>query len=384
MKKILRISILSYLLLSLIILINPVASDDAYQASEVKNNNPADISKPINDGPYIFNQSDSSFIVFYICEGFFENQLLKSADTIKFRGFCSDTDEVYTVSPEANYGRSEIFTDVARILPISDIHGWYDKLVDILAAGGVIDENQQWIFGDGHLVINGDVFDRGAFVTECLWLIYRLEQEAKRTGGEVPYILGNHELMVLRGDNRYINNKYIDGIVKVTAIDHQYLYGKQFVLGRWLRTRNTVVKINDILFVHGGISPSIVERYMSMGEINRIVRDNIDVPDSSAAFTETADFLFGSGGPLWYRGYFHDVEKENTGASEEEINKILSYFDVNKIVVGHTGVDSIMWLYNNKVIAAHVDLDLDRLDALLWQDGKFYRISESGKIQALD
>jgi len=43
-----------------------------------------------------------------------------------------------------------------------------------------------------------------------------------------------------------------------------------------------------------------------------------------------------------------------------------------------------MWLYNNKVIAAHVDLDLDRLDALLWQDGKFYRISESGKIQALD
>ena len=74
-------------------------------------------------------------------------------------------------------------------------------------AGKVIDTDLTWSFGDGHLVIVGDVFDRGPNVTECLWLIYRLEQEASAAGGAVHFLLGNHELMVMRGDLRYLNER---------------------------------------------------------------------------------------------------------------------------------------------------------------------------------
>ena len=101
-----------------------------------------------------------------------------------------------------------------------------------------IDKNLDWAFGKGHLVILGDVFDRGAEVTELLWLIRKLEQQALEAGGMVHFVLGNHEFMTMQNDLRYINKKYrrTEQLLNTSYPD---LYGINTVMGRWLRSKPT-------------------------------------------------------------------------------------------------------------------------------------------------
>ena len=103
------------------------------------------------------------------------------------------------------------------------------------------------------MVIVGDIFDRGPLVNETLWLLYKLEQQAEAAGGKVHVLLGNHEYLVFQNDLRYINRKYriVSALFKTSYTD---LYGPNTVMGRWLRSKNTVIKINNNTFVHGGIS----------------------------------------------------------------------------------------------------------------------------------
>ncbi len=338
----------------------------------------------VNDGPYVLQQSNSANIAFYVCNGFFESRTFGVDDTIRFRGFCYDTNEVYAVTTKKYKIEPDVIDNVPKILTVSDIHGRYNLFEDILIKSKVINENGQWIFGDGHLVINGDIFDRGEYVTECLWLIHRLEQEAKKAGGAVHFILGNHEQMILQADNRYIHEKYLKGIVEVTAMAHEVLYGNRSALGCWLRSKHTVVKINDILFVHGGIAPSLLEKNMTIQDINNEARQNIDFDKESPEITDKARYLFGSEGPFWYRGYFYEMEERYPQTTTGDIDNILSYFDVKTIVVGHTGVDRITGYYDNRIINVHVTLDSLTTQALLWENEKFYRITASGEIQPID
>ncbi len=338
----------------------------------------------INDGPYVLLQTGSTGIAFYVCEGFFEYRSFDLKDTIMFHGFCQDTGEVYTITPDDFNIDPDVYENISKIVTVSDIHGRYDLFEDILIKSKVINKNQHWIFGDGHLVIDGDIFDRGEYVTECLWLIYRLEQEAKKSGGAVHFILGNHELMVIQADNRYINEKYMKGIVEVTTITHEYLYGRNSILGRWLRSKHTVVKLNDILFTHGGIAPSMIENGTTIQKINNEVRQNIEYNKKSPEISDFAKYLFGSEGPFWYRGYFYEMEDRYPQTTSDDIDNILSYFDVKSIVVGHTGIDQIEGFYDNRVINQHKTLDSATTEALLWEDEKFYRITSVGEMQLIN
>jgi len=83
---------------------------------------------------------------------------------------------------------------------MSDVHGQYNAARELLLNAEVIDENNRWVCGEGHLVIVGDIFDRGPDVTPTLWLIHNLQQEAERAGGRVHFLLGNHETMILGND----------------------------------------------------------------------------------------------------------------------------------------------------------------------------------------
>ena len=100
-----------------------------------------------------------------------------------------------------------IFTNINKIAALSDIHGQYDLVIKLFKNNKIIDDNLNWIFGDGHLVITGDIFDRGDTVNEVLWFIYKLEAQAENNGGRVHYLLGNHEYMIFYNDLRYIHEK---------------------------------------------------------------------------------------------------------------------------------------------------------------------------------
>ncbi len=339
---------------------------------------------PLRDGPYVLWQTDSSAIVFYLCNGSMEKRTFQAPDTLRFYGFCLDNAIEYIVPANADVIQPQVIEHVSKIFTVSDIHGEYDQLVDILTKSGVIDQERRWRWADGHLVILGDIFDRGDKVTECLWLIYRLESEARENGGAVHYILGNHELMALRGDLRYVHDKYLNGIVKKTRIKYEDLYGPDTELGRWLRSKHTLIKINDIVFVHGGLSPFVIDRHLGLDQINEIVRSSIDLRSSQLAFNELSRFLFGSRGPFWYRGYHYEMEGDYPRVLSEEVDSMLSFFGASTIVVGHTEIDSVMNLWGKRVIGIDVPVDeLGSLEALLWDTGRFFRVTGHGDLRPI-
>jgi hypothetical protein len=338
-----------------------------------------------NDGPHVYWRSDHSLAVFYLCQGEIQSRDFKVDGPVRFSGFCRDSAFDYLVPSRPPGVEPHDFTDVPRILAVSDVHGEYEVFVDLLQNAGVIDKNLHWRWDDGHLVIVGDVFDRGDKVTECLWLIYHLEQEARRAGGRVHFLLGNHELMVMRGDNRYVNDKYLEGIARQSRIRHEDLYGPDMQLGRWLRTKHVAVRLNGILFVHGGISPHVVERGFGVETINASVRANIDIRSSALAFSDTAKFLFGSLGPFWYRGYHYEMEGRYAMTTEEDVEAILDFVEADAIVVGHTEVGQVVGLHEGRVFAVDVPVaELESLQALLWEDGTFYRVTGAGDWEPIE
>ena len=264
------------------------------------------------------------------------------AFTVKLRGPAkAAADEIRTS------GKAPLFV-------VADTHGEYEILVAMLQKHGVVNAQLGWKFGRGDLVVLGDVFDRGPNHTEILWLLYQLEAEARSAGGGVHLVLGNHETMVLLGDLRYLNPKYVQTAQLLGVSTYSELFGATSVLGQWLRTLPTVLKINDLLCLHAGISRALVDSGMSLREINAGVRSLLDgsMPADDAQRARAA-LLMGSMGPLWYRGYFAEQTDFPT-ATMADVDLALEKFGAHRILIGHTIVPTVTPLYEGKVIAVQV------------------------------
>jgi hypothetical protein len=241
----------------------------------------------------------------------------------------------------------------APIFVVADTHGEYEILAGMLQKHGVVDQALRWKYGNGNLVVLGDVFDRGAWQVEILWLLYELEDQARKAGGAVHFVLGNHELMVLGGDLRYLNAKYRATAAAFGADSYSQLFGPDTVLGQWLRTRPALLRLDDALYLHGGLSPRLVERNLSQQQVNATIRAVINAtPLPSTADQERAQLLLGPEGPLWYRGYFPEAGAGM--ATDADVRRVLEHFGASRVVVGHTRVPTIQVLYGGKVVAVQV------------------------------
>jgi len=92
-----------------------------------------------------------------------------------------------------------------RLVVLSDIHGEYQAMNTLLTQTGIIDDSGRWSANSSQLVIAGDVLDRGSDSRKILDLLMRLERDAPAYGGVVHMLLGNHEVMNLVGDLRYVS-----------------------------------------------------------------------------------------------------------------------------------------------------------------------------------
>lgn len=208
------------------------------------------------------------------------------------------------------------FDNVERLYALADIHGAYDAMVTTLENAGVIDAEGSWIAGESHLVICGDILDRGPDSRPAMDLLMRLEDEALAAGGRVHVLLGNHEAMNLVGDLRYVSRaEYAAFADDETAEDrdrwfeawaargsnaegapaelrarfderfppgffaHRRAFATDGKYGSWLLDKPLVVVVNRTAFVHGGLSPLIgeiglegVNRRLA-GDIGRYVED---------------------------------------------------------------------------------------------------------------
>jgi hypothetical protein len=261
-----------------------------------------------------------------------------------------------------------------RIVAIGDVHGAYDRFVRILRTAGLIDGRERWSGGRARLVQTGDVLDRGAESRKVVDLLRKLEREAASAGGRVHALLGNHEFMRVVGDWRYVSpgelkafqnadstdlrlrvrdffaeqtarrardekrdfdeNEYRAQFLKDFPLGHfemQLAFGKDGDYGKWVRSRVPAVKINGVLFLHGGVSDMIADR--GCEGINADVQRELAAapvpPEKLMSLLSSSE-----DGPLWYRGMA--TEPEETFAPTLET--ILQRLQARAVVIGHTPV----------------------------------------------
>ena len=332
------------------------------------------------DGPYVSYRGEK-IIVQYILDAHGTKQVktdsvaLAQKETLTLTILTDDPAKTFTVKLKTGLQNEETeFPGVNKQFIVSDIEGNFKAFRNLLQANKIIDENFNWTFGDGHLVLTGDFVDRGEQQTEVLWLIYSLEEKAKAAGGYVHYVLGNHEIMNMNGDLRYLHQKYKDN-ANLLNENFTALYGENAELGRWLRTKNVVEKVGDILFCHAGISAAVNRMNLTTAKINNMVRPYY--PDTTYQYdTPGTDTLFSDLGPFWYRGYYYGAVK----ASPRQVDSTLSLYNVRRIATGHTVIaDTISVLYNGRVINTDVHHAKGHTEGILVEGGACYRATATGE-----
>ncbi len=210
----------------------------------------------------------------------------------------------------------------ARLLAVGDIHGDFDSLVAILQELEIIDHQHHWTGGDTTLVQTGDMLDRGPKDRQVMDLLMALEKEAPKSDGEVIVLLGNHEMIILQGDMRYVapetylsfadeksekrrqeayqdyvkllkrRAEALDEPSQITSeserqwmqahppgfLEYRKAMEPKGKYGRWLRERPAVVQVADTIFLHGGIHPNLAS--LKLKEINQRIQAEIEAFDN--------------------------------------------------------------------------------------------------------
>ncbi|MCX6564825.1 MAG: metallophosphoesterase [Candidatus Aminicenantes bacterium] len=300
-----------------------------------------------------------------------------------------------------------VFTGVEKIVAIGDLHGAYDPFVEILTDLKIIDRRLHWIAGKTHLVQMGDVMDRGPAAREILDLIRRLEIEAGEAGGAVHMLLGNHEEMNILGlsfeikgyvtpeqfraflpdwirnrkdaefeaeastygEYNLLWERYMEGNPQARNVYTKY-FNEHY--GRWLAGHPVVIKINDVVFVHGGLTEALSTQPCEL--INSATAHEFDRYFWKEEFAWS--WLYQTRGPLWYR----DLATKDEETIREETDRILANLGARAIVVGHTPTAAVVFGRSNSRLGGKIWI----IDTGIWMKEGGYKsalIITDGKFQ---
>lgn len=313
------------------------------------------------DGPYVFHAAGHQLDALWVCGGKVVRTTQPARDGAVIQPRCGYP-HALAIPARLEAGETPLPTG-ARIIAVSDIHGQFGLLTRLLRANGVIDGRDRWNARRDHLVVAGDVFDRGEDVAETLWLLFQLQQQARAAGGAVHFLLGNHETMALYGSTHYVHPALIDG-ARLLGRPYDALYGEDSVLGRWLRTRPVLLKLGDTLFLHGGISPRDVGLVDAMAATNAAYQRSLGTPrERIKADPVLAPLYDHASSPIWYRGYF-DGQLDTTA-----VRALVARLGVARIVVGHTTVGEVASFHDGRVIAIDGGLKRGKTGQLLFIEG---------------
>lgn len=264
---------------------------------------------------------------------------------------------------------------VERIVAVGDVHGAYDNFVSVLRLAGLVDEKLRWSGGRAHLVQTGDVLDRGPDSRKAMDLLMRLEKESRKAGGRVHALIGNHELMNLLGDLRYVSPREVEAFrtkdsenvreqvyrpvleqarrqakaeqreldesglrKKLLAetplgfVEMRRAFAPEGAYGKWIRGHDAVVRLDGVVFLHGGISRAVAP--LGCEAINERVREEIGERLDATRAAPLESLAAGENGPLWYRG----LAREDEAAFTPSVEAILEAMKARAMVVGHTPV----------------------------------------------
>jgi len=249
-----------------------------------------------------------------------------------------------------------ILPPVRRIIAIGDLHGDWEMTIKVLKSAKVIDDNLDWIGHDTVIVQVGDQIDRcrskkgscklkdETYEDEpsdikILKFMTELHNKAIKKGGAVYSLLGNHEIMNVMGDFRYVsyeNLKMFDENID-KAIEKRkkfFKIGNEF--SQFLAcTRKTALIIGSNIFVHAGINHKLSSK-MSVEEMNQIIKnwllDKIN-KSNKLNILKNADLS-----PFWFR-LFGTLKSDINDSNNKTCNDLalsLETYNVNRMIVGHT------------------------------------------------
>lgn len=344
---------------------------------------PAQASE-INDGPYVNWIDAKTAEIITIVKGKVSRQRIQELTQPRVIEQLTPRVKSLTLDPAPPSSPKSEWEQPSRLMAISDLEGNYLNAVRFLENNKVIDNQGRWIWGDGHLVLVGDLVDRGKSVTELMWLIHRLENEAIKAGGRVHYVLGNHEAMVMGGDLRYIHPKYLFTSTRI-GITYDQLHGPNTEIGRWWRSKNGVTRVGDLLFVHGGYSPKLDAAKLEIEQLNRLIRNGLP-PRKTIGTTPATNPVGDMHGPFWYRGYFPQHAAAWGGlATPDQLKQILNRHNAKHVVIGHTVVDQVGPIDESGFVLG-IDVkwaDPEKCEGLLQEKGVLYRVLMNGQRQRL-
>jgi hypothetical protein len=340
----------------------------------------------VHDGPYVFNSNGKRFADYISGDKTSPAKLsrIDVKDSILVT-VDNELNTTFEVKLKNSYPRSDLdIPSPDRYLAISDMEGDFDAMVRLLRSNGVINDALDWTYGSSHIVLIGDMVDRGINVVPLLWLIYKLETEAKLAGGNVHYILGNHERYLLDGRVKSAAKKYY-GTFRTTGMSPHELWSEYSELGLWLRSKPVILKVGDTLFVHGGISPRALGYNLSLEAIDAEAKRNFVIGDTVRRNINDS-ILHGSDGLLFYRNLAKDMSKYELGdkVGVDHVNKVLSEFKVKRLAIGHTLARNIGHDYGGKVIRVDVPHSEGTSEALLMENSSFWVVDNKGERSPLN
>ncbi len=346
-----------------------------------------DTMASMQDGPYIYRENSELVVMSYFehdrdrkLTRIIEKTIWHTEGDTVVNGFGWDTKEYY-ISCRYAPDSCDLAT-TGNIFTVGDIHGKFRQMMPLLINNNIIDPEHNWTLGNGRLILLGDVFDRGGSVTETLWFLHRLQRQARESGGNVHLLLGNHEMMAMTRDYRYLNDKY-DFFTSYFQLDYSQLFERNTVLGSWLRSQNVILRINDYLFIHAGISLEFAAFNYSYQAINDSVRAYLN-SDYYIEKESARDRILGEFGPQWYRGYgAYGSEMEVT---QEFVDDYLAEKNLKKMIIGHNEQLSITADFSGKVISADVAIDESGTSSqgLLIKGDELFRCYADGRKEKIE
>jgi hypothetical protein len=212
----------------------------------------------------------------------------------------------------------------------------------------------------------------------------RLEKEAKKAGGAVFALVGNHEVMNVLGDLRYVTPEEFaafktgdsqrlqdallarmaeerkgQGKPEMTAseiekwrtaqplgfVEHRLAWSPKGAYGSWIARQDAVIRIGDTLFLHGGIGPKYAD--FSRKDLDDRIRDEIKEGDPLTALVANDPE-----GPLWFRGL-----AQGEPSLSDHLDAVLKRHGAKRMVIGHTPTEGLVFpRYGGRVIQIDVGL----------------------------
>ena len=210
-----------------------------------------------------------------------------------------------------------------KVVAIGDVHGDLGALRGALRLAGAIDAQDAWSGGAMVVVQVGDQLDRGDDEPEILALLDRLQTQAVNAGGELIVLTGNHELMNVAGDLRYVTSDGMHDYGGEAARRAAFAPGTK--LAAQLARRPLHAIVDGTLFVHAGILPAHLDAGLEVLEREADAWTNGELKQAPRALADRDS-------PLWTRAY---------GGPEGQVDcasarAVLERLGLRRMVVAHT------------------------------------------------